>query len=297
MRLLRILGTMTAVLFWLGPSSGLAQMADESEALSIQSMRQWQRLELAIPSPVAKVEMKTSVFLPRGKGPFPLAVINHGSTESRDLREGYSTPVFEDLSSWLLARGYVVALPQRPGHGETGGAYIETAGGCEDARYEAAGVATAKSIGIAVEFLLQQPYVRKKPALLIGHSAGGWGALALAGLRPDLVRGVVNFSGGRGGRSYDVANNNCAPERLVAAAHDLGRTARAPSLWIYSANDTYFPPELSRRMAEAFGAGGAVVDYQLLPPILEEGHVLVYSPESVRYWAPILEKFLRGRRK
>jgi dienelactone hydrolase len=292
----RILGTLAVALLWLGASLGLAQTADEPNVPFSQSMRQWRRLQLSIPSPVAGVEMNTTVFVPRGKGPFPLAVVNHGSTESEELRADYAAPVFEALSSWLLTRGYLVVLPQRPGHGKTGGSYIETAGDCADARYEAAGIATAKSIEAAVEYMLHQSYVRKTPALLLGHSAGGWGALALASMRPDLVRGVVNFSGGRGGRSYDVAYRNCAPERLVAAAREFGRTARAPSLWIYSANDSYFPPDLSRRMADAFGAAGAFVDYQLLPPMPEEGHLLVYSPRSIGYWAPALERFLRTLR-
>ena len=36
-------------------------------------------------------------------------------------------------------------------------------------------------------------------------------------------------------------------------------------LWIYTENDSYFPPSLSRRLADAFRAAGGTVDYRLLP--------------------------------
>jgi pimeloyl-ACP methyl ester carboxylesterase len=149
---------------------------------------------------------------------------------------------------------------------------------------------------VASDFLLRQPFVKKQRVLLVGHSAGAWGALALASqdmqAKNAVVAGVINFSGGRGGRSYGIANRNCAPDRLVSAAAAYGRTTRAPTLWLYAENDSYFPPALSRRMADGFRAAGGLVDYRLLPPVGDEGHALIYSPDAIRYWAPVAEKFL-----
>jgi dienelactone hydrolase len=238
------------------------------------------------------IAMRVGVFRPPGRGPFRLVVINHGSSENAEDRASYPAPIFPVVTSWFLHRGYVVALPQRPGHGETGGTYLETAGSCEDPHYRRSGDATADSIRAALVHLMEQPFVRKTGALLVGHSAGAWGALALAGQSQGLVDGVINFAGGRGGHSYGVARRNCAPERLVAAAAEYGRAVRVPTLWLYAENDSYFDPDLSRRLAEAFRTAGGPAEYRLLPAVEPDGHYLMQAPEAVRWWAPIVEKFL-----
>jgi pimeloyl-ACP methyl ester carboxylesterase len=131
---------------------------------------------------------------------------------------------------------------------------------------------------------------------VVGQSAGGWGALALASLNPDAVKAVINFAGGRGGHSYDRPNNNCAPDRLVEAARGFGRTAHIPTLWIYARNDSYFPPSLSRRMADAFRRAGGSAEYRLLPPVGAEGHQLIESNAAVALWSPLIETFLSRTR-
>lgn len=72
--------------------------------------------------------------------------------------------------------------------------------------------------------------------MLVGHSAGAWGALAAAARYLDSASAVVNFSGGRGGRSYGIAGRNCAPEHLIAAAAAFARV-HVPTLWLYAVND------------------------------------------------------------
>ena len=69
--------------------------------------------------------LKTRVVRPQGQGPFPLAVISHGSPASAAQRPTMQVPTFAPASEWLLARGYMVALPLRRGYGETGGAWAE----------------------------------------------------------------------------------------------------------------------------------------------------------------------------
>jgi pimeloyl-ACP methyl ester carboxylesterase len=89
-----------------------------------------------------------------------------------------------------------------------------------------------------------------------------------------------------------MANRNCAPDDLVAVAGELGRAVSIPTLWIYAQNDSYFGPELSRRMADTFRAAGGRADFHLLPAVGEDGHFIIHYPEAVRFWAPILDKFL-----
>ncbi len=243
-----------------------------------------------IPSQRQGLLMRAYLFRPPGDGPFRLAVINHGSQQRLQLRRAMAMPAFDHLTEWFLARGYVVVLPQRPGHGETGGPYLEDDGFCEAPNYARAGNATADSIAAAVDFMTRQPFIRPDGVVVVGHSAGGWGALALASRNPPAVAAVINLSGGRGGHDRNRPFRNCAPDRLVAVAGDYGRTARLPSLWLYASNDTYFPPDLSGRMAEAYKSAGGAVEYHLLSPVGEEGHGLAQASTD---WAPYIEAFLK----
>jgi len=55
---------------------------------------------------------------------------------------------------------------------------------------------------------------------------------------------------------------------------------------------TFFGPALSKRMYEAFRAGGGDVEYHLLPPFDDDGHYFIDSPKAVPIWGPIVTKFL-----
>ena len=249
-----------------------------------------------IPAQDRSTMMWTTVFRPPGAGPFPLAVINHGSTQNELRRAGYAAPQYTALTEWLVAHGYAVAVPQRPGHGKTGGTYYEDQGGCANADFRKAGLNTAASIAAAIDFMIHQPFIRKNGAVAIGQSAGGWGVLALASQNYPPVKAVIAFAPGRGGRIDGVTGRNCAPDRLVAAARQFGEKTRIPSLWIYAENDSYFPPELSKRLVEGFRMAGGRADFHLLPPVGSEGHDLIHSREGAALWAPLLEKFLNNAR-
>lgn len=251
---------------------------------------------LKIPLPGQRLRMVTTVLRPPGDGPFPLAVVNHGSTENAYVRAHLPPPLYPLISRWLLARGYVVALPLRPGHGATGGPYFEDEGRCDNPDYLKSGLATADSIQAAIDALTAKSFVRKSGVVVLGQSAGAWGALALASRNPPQVSAVVAFAGGRGGHADGRPNHNCAPARLVKAAGAYGRTARIPTLWLYAENDSYFAPRLSKRMAAAFTDAGGRADYRLLPAIGRDGHPLMQSRAASKLWAPIVATFLSQHR-
>jgi dienelactone hydrolase len=245
-----------------------------------------------IPLPNLGISMHARIVRPSGAGPFPLVLINHASTESAERRALLPEPSYAALTEWFVKRGYLVALPQRPGHGRTDGPYLEDQGGCVDADYVRAGRGGAAGIEAALAAMFARTDVRKTGALVVGHSAGGWGVLALASRNPRGVAAVINFAGGRGGRSFDHANNNCAPERLIDAAREFGSTARIPTLWIYAENDSYFAPGLAQRMAEAWRAGGGRVDLVVAPAFGLEGHRLAEADDGAAVWAPVVAGFL-----
>ena len=254
------------------------------------------RQVLGVPSGQPGILMRTTLVRPPGPGPFPLVVINHGTTQNAERRRMLAAPDFDAMAQWFVRRGFAVAVPQRPGHGETGGEYREDQGGCDDADFARAGLGAADSIAAAIGYLRGQSFVRRTGVIVVGQSAGGWAALALASRAPTGVRAVIDFAGGLGGHSYDQPDNNCAPDRLIATAAEFGRTARIPTLWIYSENDTYFGPRLSGAMVAAFRAAGGKADYALLPAFGDEGHFMAERLGSESVWGPVVDRFLAGVR-
>src|SRR5690242_9639475 len=157
-----------------------------------------------VPSPDPDIAAHAVLYRPPGDGPFRLAIIAHASTENVLRRAQMPQPEYRALAEQLVARGFAVLVPERLGHGATRGSYLEDQGGCDEADYARSGRATADQIALALQFLRGQPFIRKEPAVVIGHSAGGWGALALAGEDPKAVSAIIVFAAGRGGHANDV---------------------------------------------------------------------------------------------
>lgn len=238
------------------------------------------------------VNLAATEYSPAGSGPFPAIVVSHGSPGTPAERVGY-TAKYAVASAVFVKWGFVVLNPLRRGYGRTGGAWVEDFGTCAAPFFVEAGLETANDIAAAVAYLRQRPGVDPDRIVLVGQSAGGWGSLAAAS-RGDLpIRGVVNFAGGRGGKQRSIANNNCAPDRLVAAAGTFGKTTQVPVLWLYTANDQFFAPELSQRMHAAYTASGGKATYHLLPAIGNDGHSLFSLKNGVPLWEDKVATFFR----
>lgn len=243
-----------------------------------------------IPSSDASRPMLTTMFRPPGEQRRPLAIINHGSPVSG--RDQMPRQRFSAASAWFVNQGYVVAVPLRRGYGGTGGRWNESYGSCEVGDYHGAGVEAAKDVDAAVQYMRTQPFVLPDRTVIVGQSAGGWATVAYSARNPAGVPAMVNFAGGRGGRNQNLPNNNCAPRNLVDAAGKFGRTARVPTLWVYTQNDTFFDATLSRRMADAYKGAGGVADYRLLPAFGRDGHSLFGAADGVATWSPLVQSFI-----
>lgn len=237
------------------------------------------RQEWLVPAPDPATPSRALLFRPPGKGPFRIAVIAHASTQNRLARAQMPQPDYPGLTAALVARGFAVLVPQRLGHGRTGGPYLEDQEGCDDAEYLMSARGTADSITSALTYIRAQPFARKDASVIVGHSAGGLGALALTAEGPAGIAGIVVFAPGRGGHKDGRAGAICAPEKLIATAGELGEGARMPVTWLVAENDSYFPPEFSRRMADAFRKAGGTVEFRALPPFGNEGHWLAEAAD------------------
>ena len=274
----------------LGAATGLSQagLGPQGAEGEPGRLQQW-----LVPTPDPGTPAHAVLFRPPGDGPFPLAVIAHASTQNVLRRAQMPQPEYRALASVLVARGFAVLVPERLGHGATGGKYLEDQRGCDEADYAHAGRATGDQISAALNYMHSQSFVRRDGAVIVGHSAGGWGALALAGSDPGDVAAIIVFAAGRGGHANDFPNQVCAPHTLIAAAGEFGHAARLPVSWLVAANDTYFSPDLSRKLADAFRAGGGKVDLRVLPPYDGEGHWMAETDGGVKLATSELDRALK----
>lgn len=249
--------------------------------------------------------MLAYMIRPVGDGPFPLLVMNHGVSLDPKERSYFPAIEFRDAALWFAKQGYVVVAPVRPGYGASAieiperglfGLFFSGVGNCSDANFRDAGLAIASLNMWVIDYMSTLPFIKRDDVVVVGQSGGGWGAIALASQNPSSVRAIIGFEAGRGGHLNGKPNNNCAPDRLIEAAAQFGRTARIPMLWIYVHNDSYFGPDLSMRLASAFQAAGGNVEYHLLPDFGEDGHFLIDSPDAVQIWSPLVGEFLKRHR-
>jgi dienelactone hydrolase len=241
------------------------------------------------------------VVHPVGKGPFPIAVMNHGVSLNARERSFFPLVEFRDAAMWFARRGYMVVAPTGPGYGagaldapERGlfSVFYSKIGGCHNPNFHDAGMAAAALDKWIIDYMTTEKYAVPDSAIVIGQSAGGWGAIALSSQNLPSVKAIITFAAGRGGRVDGKPNNNCAPDKLVEATGDFGRTARVPMLWIYIENDTFFGPALSKRMHAAYTAAGGSAEYHLMPPHGSDGHFFIDAADAIPLWSPLVSQFL-----
>ncbi len=289
---------LAASLFLAGPAAAQAKLLQKlQEKLGVQPKAGAQgaegspnyRQEWLLPTADQITMSRAILFRPDGKGPFRLALIAHASPPTRQERAKMPQPEYPALTAALVARGFAVIIPQRLGHGKTGGPFLEDPEGCDTGEYALSAQATGEAITTAMNFMRAQPFIRKDAGLIVGDDAGGWGALTLADQNPKSVSAIVVFAPGRGGRKDNRAGSVCAPDKLIAAVTDFGDGAKVPVTWFVAQNDSYFTPEFSKQMADAFAEEAGAVDFQIVQSYGEEGHALAATSDQA-----LMEQLLAG---
>ncbi|MCC6535561.1 MAG: dienelactone hydrolase family protein [Burkholderiales bacterium] len=238
----------------------------------------------------AAFELEALRVKPEVAGRLPLAILTHGSPREAQARRRMSAGHMSFQAEELARRGYVAVVVMRRGYGTSEGAWAESSGRCESPDHERAARESARDLRAALLALVRMPDVDPERVIVIGQSAGGIGTVALAADPPAGLKAVINFAGGRGSRG---PNDVCREDRLVEAYRTLGKTARVPSLWIYTENDSYFGPDLAKRMFTAYTSQGGTGEFRLLPAFAEDGHALFARRGGVPQWRPLLDSFLK----
>jgi dienelactone hydrolase len=231
-----------------------------------------------------QIKLSTTIFKPMGGEKMPLLILNHG-TPLGDARKKI-TP-YREQGRTLARKGFSVALPIRRGHGTSEGDYVEYSGDCNNSDYDNVAREAVKDIRAAVDYMKKEPYVDiERKILLVGQSTGGFSSLAYASAYPEEVIAVINFAGGKGRVApFKV----CDEERLVNTMGNFGKTFKGPTLWIYTEQDDYFEPRLSKKMFEAYKSKGGEGKFISLSS--EFGHS--FFEKATKTWEPVIDEFLK----
>jgi dienelactone hydrolase len=219
---------------------------------------------------------------------YPLALISHGSPRDAERRRQMTPGRYRMQAIEFARRGFAVLIVMRRGYGDSGENYAESSGSCGQRDYLRTAMISADDLRAAVEAMRKRGDVTTEGMIAIGQSAGGFASVALAAQPPPGLAAVINFAGGRGSRGD---NDVCDQDSLVGAFGAMGRTARVPMLWVYSENDLYFWPELSKRFHAAFQASGGRAKFVMAPPFERDGHSL-FTRRGASIWLPMVDAFL-----
>jgi dienelactone hydrolase len=249
-----------------GPVAVKQLLPTEGRQYDRVSLDEMQYLEITFKNTQQQLELGGMLFVPAGDGPFPAAVIIHGSGTSRRDSGWYLT-----LTQHLQQHGVVVLLPDKRGSEKSEGDWRTSS--FED---------LATDTLAAIEFLNTQQGIPLTSVGIVGMSQGGWIApiAASASSDVDFVVSMVGSAvtpreqliyeenhnlrqmGFLPGISNAVALASTAYIRNVAQADFWDRVTNydpvpywqevnVPALALYGADDTNVPSEESARRLNA----------------------------------------------
>ncbi len=213
--------------------------------------------------------------------PRPVAIIGHGRPPSGEQRLAMTRQRYSGNSAWFAKLGFLVAVPTRIGYGPEATEDVEDSGGCRNKVYPPGYDAAAVQELRTLELMRARADTLKDRAIVVGQSYGGATAIAVAGKNPDGVQMAINFAGGGGGNPETQPGNPCAPQRLEAMFGSYGKTAKMPTLWLYTENDLFMGPKFPKEWFAAFKDAGGKGEFLFFPPVGKDGHSMFTSSPSM----------------
>ncbi len=230
-----------------------------------------------------EVRLQTTLYTPDGPGPFPLAIISHGVPENKSLEaEIRFRSRFCLQSEEFVKRGFAVAVPMRRGYGKSDGEK-----NLPTTNIAAFGLEDARDIQATIDYLSREPFIDGRRIVLVGQSGGGLASLAAGSLGNPNVKGIINFAGGLRRTSVPTWE-----QELAQAFGMYAKTTKAPSLWFYTANDSYFSPTMAKNAYEAYKQNGGQARLVALPAFKRDGHGLFTDFEGRAAWVGEVDRFL-----
>jgi dienelactone hydrolase len=262
-----------------------AAAADEAAAIAHETV--------VVPS--GALHLTAFFWRPKGTGPFPVVLFNHGSGSVDSAHTGpvAMTEAAEKLGPIFVRHGYAFLYLFRRGQGLSAnqGPFMqdvlqseERATGKEARQHLQFVLMTTDHLDdvlAGLTFLKSLPSIDSHRMAMVGHSFGGQLTL-LAAERDSSVRAAITFARGR------VLEKLVRSPRVSLAAV---RKTNSPIMLVHAANDYSTLP--GKIMAEELGKLGRPHLLKIYPPVgktPDDGHNFVYT--AVGRWENDVFKFL-----
>lgn len=246
--------------------------------------------------PSGTLRLKALLWTPKGAGPFPAVLFNHGSGGAdADHTAGLTMTEAAGVLGPLFARhGYAFLYLFRRGQGPSAdqGPFMqdllqreEAARGKEARQHLQFILVTTDHLDDVIaglSFLKTAPGIDARRIGLVGHSFGGQISL-LAAERDSNVRALITFAAAAG--SWDRSPE--LRERLLAAV----RKTAAPIMLIHAEND--YSTSAGHALADELERLRRPHVLRIYPPVgqtPESGHNMIYT--SISVWEDDVFRFL-----
>ncbi|SEW51559.1 alpha/beta hydrolase family protein [Chitinophaga arvensicola] len=196
------------------------QLTDNDNNISFPVLVQYPTYTPAVPTGFGPYQMEVSMnadIIPGQQ--FPLVVISHGNNGSHLL--------YRTISTYLAKNGFIVAMPEHYGNNRNNTSLENTVENLQ---------LRPRHVSLTIDHLLTAPFLSgaadANKIAVIGHSMGGYTALALAGGRPitkegehvevphdNRVKAIVLMAPGAGWFNHPDNHISC-PVLLLTAEHD-----------------------------------------------------------------------------
>jgi predicted dienelactone hydrolase len=147
------------------------RVIDESHDIAFPVMVMYSTKVPSVPVAFGPYSIDTALNSPIGEGSFPLVLISHGS--------GGSPLVYRTIGSYLAMNGYVVAMPEHSGNNRDDNHLHGTVENL---------VNRPRHIRLTIDAVSSDAHFKNSvlpdTTAIIGHSLGGYTALAVAGGQP-----------------------------------------------------------------------------------------------------------------
>lgn len=224
------------------------------------------------------IKLEATLYVPKGSGPFPVLVFNHGYTGGTSRRIKYDA-----LAQEFVTRGIAVVMPMRRGLASSGGSRNEPYT-CDIGQNNRGVDHSIQDVDAVLAYVKETSFLDANRLLIGGQSRGGMLSLVYAARRPALpFKGVINFVGTWNG------DRNCS-EIDELLFKEAGGLLKIPTLWLYGENDSYNSNQSIARYAEIFKNVGGDISFHLYKHDFWNGHNLLVK--GAKYWSIDLDQFL-----
>jgi carboxymethylenebutenolidase len=219
------------------------------------------------------------LFLPKGKGPFPVVLYNHGSAPGMINSEASKT-----LAPLFTSKGWIFFMPYRRGQGLSADAGKYIGDEIENARKAGGETAAAtKMVALlkgdhlsdqlaALKWLREQKFVQKNRIAVAGNSFGG--IQTVLGASKETYCAAIDAAGGA--ESWEKA------PALQTLMKDSVRDSKSPIFFFQAENDYDLSP--SRILSIEMKAVGKPYELKIYPAFgktNKDGHSFPYAGNSV----------------